>query len=58
MDPRKCAKFEDCYKVSMILDKDLLDFQYAQAIEGVCANCKEGVEKQEAQVAMPVKEVK
>jgi len=41
MNPEDCPKLDDCYKVKMVLDKDLLDFQYAEAIRGVCANCSE-----------------
>ena len=56
MNPLKCLKLDECYKVKMILDKDLLDFQYGQssikahlfmitsAIRQVCATCKEGEE--------------
>ena len=44
MNPLKCLKLDECYKVKMILDKDLLDFQYAEAIRQVCATCKEGEE--------------
>jgi len=39
--PENCPKLEECYKVKMILDKDLADFQYAEAIRAVCANCSE-----------------
>ena len=41
MKPEDCPKLDDCYKVKMVLDKDLLDFQYAEAIRSVCANCSE-----------------
>ena len=34
-----CQKLNDCPKIKMILDKDLLDFQYAGAIRAVCAPC-------------------
>lgn len=36
-----CPKLDECYKIKMILDKDLLDSQYAEAIRAVCANCSE-----------------
>jgi len=39
--PEDCPKLDECNKVKMILDKDLLDFQYAEAIRAVCANCSE-----------------
>jgi len=40
--PEDCLKLDECYKIKMVLDKDLLDFQYAEAIREVCANCSEG----------------
>ena len=46
-----CPKLDDCYKVQMVLDKDWLDFQYAEAIRSVCADCPE------AQKAKRLKEV-
>jgi len=36
-----CPKLDECYKVAIILDKDYLDFQYAEFIRSVCANCSE-----------------
>ena len=42
MEPEQCPKLDDCPKIKMILDKDLLDFQYAEAIRAVCAKCNEG----------------
>ena len=36
---RHCLILNDCPKIKMILDKDLLDFQYAGAIRAVCAKC-------------------
>ena len=39
--PEDCPKLDECYKVKMILDKDLLDFQYTETIRAVCANCLE-----------------
>jgi len=37
--PEDCPKLDECYKIKMIQDKDMLDFQYAEAIRNVCANC-------------------
>jgi len=35
-------KLNTCYKVQMVLDKDLAgDWQYAQVIRSVCKKCKE-----------------
>jgi len=42
MRPEECAKLDSCFKVKMIGDKDILDFQYAEAVREVCANCSEG----------------
>ena len=39
MNAAKCPGLEKCYKVKIIMDKDLLDFQYAEAIEKVCTSC-------------------
>jgi len=36
-----CKKINACWKIVMILDKDMLDFQYAEAIKSVCKGCKE-----------------
>ncbi len=41
MKAEDCPKLDGCYKVNMILDKDLLDFQYAEAIRTVCSKCTE-----------------
>jgi len=42
MKPEDCPKLNGCPKLKMVLDKDLLDFQYQEAIREVCAKC-EGV---------------
>lgn len=39
MKPEDCPKLDECYKVKMVLDKDMEDFQYAECIRQVCANC-------------------
>lgn len=36
-----CLKKDEYCKVKMILDKDLLDFQYAEAVRMVCAQYDE-----------------
>ena len=41
MKPEDCPRLDQCSKVKMVLDKDLLDFQYAEAIRVVCAKCSE-----------------
>jgi hypothetical protein len=38
---RRCSKLNQCYKVQMVLDKDLLDFQYTEVLEKVCKLCQE-----------------
>ena len=40
MKPEDCPKLNTCYKVLMILDKDLLDFQYADCIREICGRCE------------------
>jgi hypothetical protein len=38
-----CPKIDDCYKVSMVFDKDYsFDWQYASALKQVCHNCLTG----------------
>ena len=37
----QCIKLNTCYKIKMILDKDLAgDWQYAQCIKEVCKLCE------------------
>jgi hypothetical protein len=39
-----CPKIDNCYKVTMVLDKDYsFDWQYASALQKVCHNCLAGV---------------
>jgi len=42
MRPEDCAQLDTCQKIEMIRDKDMLDFQYAEAIRAVCAKCDQG----------------
>lgn len=35
----KCVKINECSKIKVILDHDLLDFQYAEAVRHVCQRC-------------------
>ena len=38
-----CPKINSCYKIAMILDKDLaFDWLYAKVIKTVCDKCKGG----------------
>ncbi len=39
MKPEECYKLDECYKVKMVMDKDMEDFQCAECIRQVCANC-------------------
>ena len=39
---KSCIKFNSCSKIDCIADKDMLDFQYSNAIKSTCANCKDG----------------
>ena len=36
-----CAKIDDCPKINMLRDKDMLDFQFADAVRDVCGRCDE-----------------
>ncbi len=42
MKPEECPKLDECQKIKLVLDKDMLDFQYAEAIRAVCAKCDQG----------------
>jgi hypothetical protein len=35
----QCAKINECSKIKVILDHDLMDFQYAEIIRHVCRRC-------------------
>jgi hypothetical protein len=35
-----CAKIDTCDKIKAILDKDMLEFQYAECIRKVCSLCR------------------
>lgn len=37
MKAEECPKVNECYKVKMILEKVMKDFQYVQCIREVCA---------------------
>jgi len=37
--PENCREVDDCFKMKMILDKDMLDFQYREAAKEVCSKC-------------------
>jgi len=37
--PEKCPKLDTCFKLQMVMDKDMLDFQAAQAIRAICGKC-------------------
>ena len=36
-----CKKIDDCFKIDMLKDKDMLDFQFAESVRKVCSKCKE-----------------
>lgn len=42
MRPEDCPKLDECHKIKMVLDHDLLDPQYAESIRSVCGRCNEG----------------
>jgi len=35
-----CVKLDECDKIKVILDKDMLDFQYADCIRKTCYLCE------------------
>ncbi len=37
-----CPKLDSCPKIAIVLDKDMLNKQYADSIRAICAKCKEG----------------
>ena len=39
MKPEECPKLDECHRVKMVLDKDMLDFQYVQCIRQICSTC-------------------
>ena len=45
MKPEHCTCLNHCYKVKVVLEKELLDSQYAEAIRKVCAKCNESYPK-------------
>ena len=49
MDPEECIKLDKCHKIDMVLDKDILGFQCADAIREICGSCKEGQTKDNEQ---------
>jgi len=36
-----CSKANTCPKMLRVMDKDLLDFQYSEVMQDVCAKCKD-----------------
>jgi len=40
-----CPNLDECLKIKMVFDKDLLEFQYAEAIKNVCEKCDEDPRK-------------
>jgi len=39
MKTEECPKLDECLRVKMILDKDMLDFRYVQCIRRICSAC-------------------
>lgn len=35
-----CSKLDTCWKINIILDKDMLDAQYRECINLVCSSCE------------------
>jgi hypothetical protein len=40
-----CSKIDSCYKIKMILSKEMEDFQYAECIKAVCGKCAENTDE-------------
>jgi len=36
-----CKKIDNCFKIDILKDKDMLDFQFAESVKKVCSKCKE-----------------
>ena len=34
-----CTKIDNCFKIDIIRDKDMLDFQFVESVRAVCAEC-------------------
>lgn len=34
-----CAKIDNCFKIDILRDKDMLDFQFVESVRAVCAKC-------------------
>lgn len=34
-----CQKIDNCYKIYVLHDKDILNFQFAESVKSVCALC-------------------
>jgi len=41
MAKRICSKIDNCPKIDIIRDKDILDFQFAECVRVVCGKCKD-----------------
>lgn len=41
MKPEDCPKFDNCLKIQMVLDKDILEEQASEAIRDICGRCEE-----------------
>ena len=53
MKAEDCPEPDTCYKIKMISDKGLLDWQYAEAIRAVCAKCDGKIQEKGV---MPIEE--
>jgi hypothetical protein len=52
-----CPKINDCYKIKMILDKDMCDFQYSDSIKAVCKICHERSESTNTELLVKIERV-
>ena len=44
-----CTKIDNCFKIDILRDKDILDFQFVESVRAVCAKCSD-YEPSEAKV--------
>ena len=39
MKPEECSKLNECYRVKIVMDKEMEDSQLAEYVRKVCAKC-------------------
>lgn len=51
IENKVCEKIDHCHKISMVLDHDLLEYQYADAIHKICKECDEFIPQMAEDIA-------